>query len=280
MNRGVRLLAVTTLATTLAGCSVVDAFGPSANDKVLTLAQLAEADAEAWSGEGSGDGSGEVSALRAHHAEDLFAEIARLCGTDADGRVPDSCGYEHADPEVTAHEDPSGSLAEYVELIPEAPAESRDLLTAQAVDLAALVDTVPEAPEMTTEDAEVARDLLRREFGAVYALDLAQAYADADSTSGLEGLLRAHEERISALEETLAPTGEVPVPEAGYAFTDLATPTDPASALTFAADVEYSLTQAWAQAATDVDASSLGWFLALAGDAIRAVDASPLAGTP
>ena len=269
MNRGLRLLAATALATTLVGCSVVDALGPSANSQVLTLGQLAESDAEAWSGEGS--------VLRAHHARDLFAEVERLCGTDDDGRIPASCDYERADPEVTAHEDAAGSLAEYVELIPDAPAESRDLLTAQAVDLAALADQPPAAPELNQGDTELARDLLRREFAAAYALDLAQAYTDAADTAALDALIDAHDARVRLLEDALTPTGDVPVAEAGYAFTETEAPTDPAGARALAVDVEHSLAQSWAQAATQADGASLGWFLALAGDAARALDDSALA---
>lgn len=272
MNRGVRLLAATALAATLTGCSVVDALGPSANSQVLTLGQLAEADAQAWPDDAAG--------LRAHHARDLFAEVERLCGTDDDGRVPDSCGYERVSPEVTAHPDAVCSLADYVDLIPAAPAESRDLLTAQAVDLAALVDeaAVPAAPELSEADAALVRDLLEREFAAVYALDLAQAYTDEEATAQLGELIDAHNARIGRLRAALAPAGDVPVAEAGYAFPDLNAPADSAGALAFAADVEHSLTSAWAQAATEVDGDSLGWFLVLAGDAARAVDDSVLAG--
>ncbi|MDR7329565.1 DUF4439 domain-containing protein [Corynebacterium guangdongense] len=269
MNRGLRLLAAAALASTLAGCSVVDALGPSANSQVLTLGQLAESDAEAW--------SGEAADLRAHHARDLFAEVERLCGTDEEGRIPESCDYERANPEVTAHEDAAGSLAEYVDLIPAAPAESRELLTAQAVDLAALADQPPAAPELSPADAELARDLLRREFAAVYALDLAQAYTDPADTAALDTLIDAHDTRVRLLEDALGPTGDVPVAEAGYAVPETEAPSDPAGARSFAVDVEHSLVQSWAQAAAQVDGASLGWFLALAGDAARALEDSALA---
>lgn len=274
MNRGLRLLAGVTLATTLTGCSVAEVFGPKPNQQILTLGQLAQADSEAWAEE---EGAG----LRAHHAEDLFAEVERLCGVDESGTSPSSCEFQRLDPEVTAQPDAAASLSNYVELIPRAPDDSRDLLTAQAVDLAAAADTIPEdspaAPELGEEDAGLARDLLRREFAAVWALDMAQAHADAAGTEGLGTLIDAHESRIALLEDALEPTGEVPVAEPGYAYGEVTAPTDAQSALAFAADIETSLEHSWLQAAAQAESDSLEWFLALAGDAARAIDGSILA---
>lgn len=181
MNR--RLLPFV-LVPLLASCSV-EMLGPRPNPELSTLADQAHATG------------------RAADAAELEAEIARLCGTHEDGTVPTSCDYaptpvEEADAfEVT------------VAAVDDVPAESRDLVARQAVALAA----GEAAPVPLSEAAaEQARALLRTEYAHVYGLQVAQAFH-----GDVETLIDAAETRITALREVLAPAGDVPVAEPGYA---------------------------------------------------------------
>lgn len=217
MNR--RLLPFV-LVPLLASCSV-EMLGPRPNPELSTLADQAHATG------------------RAADAAELEAEIARLCGTHEDGTVPTSCDYaptpvEQADAfEVT------------VAAVDDVPAESRDLVARQAVALAA----GEAAPVPLSEAAaEQARALLRTEYAHVYGLQVAQAFH-----GDVETLIDAAETRITALREVLAPAGDVPVAEPGYAVSGELSPGDEGFVTALVAERDAT----WLNAVSDADDD--GW---------------------
>ena len=217
MNR--RLLPFV-LVPLLASCSV-EMLGPRPNPELSTLADQAHATG------------------RAADAAELEAEIARLCGTHEDGTVPTSCDYaptpvEEADAfEVT------------VAAVDDVPAESRDLVARQAVALAAGEAAPVPLPEAA---AEQARALLRTEYAHVYGLQVAQAFH-----GDVETLIDAAEMRITALREVLAPAGDVPVAEPGYAVSGELSPGDEGFVTALVAERD----AAWLNAVSDADDD--GW---------------------
>ena len=217
MNR--RLLPFV-LVPLLASCSV-EMLGPRPNPELSTLADQAHATG------------------RAADAAELEAEIARLCGTHEDGTVPTSCDYaptpvEEADAfEVT------------VAAVDDVPAESRDLVARQAVALAA---GEPVPVPLSEAAAEQARALLRTEYAHVYGLQVAQAFH-----GDVETLIDAAETRITALREVLAPAGDVPVAEPGYAVSGELSPGDEGFVTALVAERD----AAWLNAVSDADDD--GW---------------------
>jgi len=208
------------LVPLLASCSV-EMLGPRPNPELSTLADQAHATG------------------RAADAAELEAEIARLCGTHEDGTVPTSCDYaptpvEEADAfEVT------------VAAVDDVPAESRDLVARQAVALAA----GEAAPVPLSEAAaEQARALLRTEYAHVYGLQVAQAFH-----GDVETLIDAAETRITALREVLAPAGDVPVAEPGYAVSGELSPGDEGFVTALVAERDAT----WLNAVSDADDD--GW---------------------
>lgn len=217
MNR--RLLPFV-LVPLLASCSV-EMLGPRPNPELSTLADQAHATG------------------RAADAAELEAEIARLCGTHEDGTVPTSCDYAPAPVEE------ADAFEVTVAAVDDVPAESRDLVARQAVALAA----GEAAPVPLSEAAaEQARALLRTEYAHVYGLQVAQAFH-----GDVETLIDAAETRITALREVLAPAGDVPVAEPGYAVSGELSPGDEGFVTALVAERD----AAWLNAVSDADDD--GW---------------------
>lgn len=233
MNQRIRSLAVLLALPFLASCTVddvVDAFGPRPDPQLVELADLAHAEG------------------RTGQADELTAEIARLCGTHADGSVPESCAYSPGEPPA---EDAFAATADAVDEVPD---DSRDLLARQAVQLAGDAD-LP-AVELSPEAAEQARALLRAEFAASYGLSAARAFSPADE---VDPLIDAADDRIDLLREVLSPTGDVPVAEAGYEVAGDLGPEDPGFPETVAAELD----AAWLTAVSDADEDDWRRWLAL-----------------
>lgn len=187
-----RLLALLVVAGTLGAC----AFGPKPNAELLELAQQATVDG------------------RIAHADALYDEIARLCGFDDNHAVPASCEVGRDTGDTTSSPAP---LGDYLTAVDEVPEESRDLVVAQAVDLAAL-DASDLAPASVDdpEDQELLREVLRQEHAAVYGLEASRAFAS--DPKWVDGLVAKHEQRVLALAESIP---DAPVAEAGYTFGDV-----------------------------------------------------------
>lgn len=217
MNR--RLLPFV-LVPLLASCSV-EMLGPRPNPELSTLADQAHATG------------------RAADAAELEAEIARLCGTHEDGTVPTSCDY------VPTPVEEADAFEVTVAAVDDVPAESRDLVARQAVALAA----GEAAPVPLSEAAaEQARALLRTEYAHVYGLQVAQAFH-----GDVETLIDAAETRITALREVLAPAGDVPVAEPGYAVSGELSPGDEGFVTALVAERDAT----WLNAVSDADDD--GW---------------------
>lgn len=239
-----RRLALFLTVPLLTSCTIEDVaatFGPRPDAQVAALADRAASDAAVLSG-----GQAE---LRARHAGELSAEIARLCGTHADGTVPESCAFEA---EVTALPEVNIDDSLALTLDTAVPAESHALVIRQAVDLAAASPT-PLAGRTLPDpagDVATARELLAREHAAAWGLGVARAHLAPSRQEAVEELADAHESRIRLLRGVLAPSGEVPVAEPGYELEGLEEPTDAATAEEFVTRLEEDLARTWLATAT------------------------------
>lgn len=237
----------------LSSCAVVDVLGPRPNSDLLQLAQQALADQS-----GHADTDPEFAQLRGTQAETLLSELSRLCGTDETGAIPETCEVERGEL-LESGLSPSGSSDESLEqtlsAVTEVPEESVDLLTLQAVELAAVdQDTeLPELPTLTEEDDQAAaRDLLKQEYAAEYGLGVAVAFLDPADRPLYDAVLSSIQEHILALQLLLEPTGEVPVAEPGY---ELTTPPEPgaAAAGTLIRETAANEVLRWQEAASAAD---------------------------
>ena len=240
MKRRLALLLTVPLLTSCTVEDLASALGPRPDAQVAELADRAASDAASLSG-GQAD-------VRARHAQELSAEIARLCGTHADGTVPESCAFEA---EATLL--PEVDLGESLDLTLEAtvPTESRALAVRQAADLAALDPAGLPAQTDPGSDVDSAREALTREYAAVWGLGVARAHLDPARHDAVDELADAHEDRIRVLREMLAPHGEVPVAEPGYEFEGSAEPGDTGAAEELVARLEEDLARAWLSAAVE-----------------------------
>lgn len=256
MNRRLLPLASLLLAAipVLSSCAVVDLLGPRPNADLLELAEQATIDEHVLA-----DVAPELAALRGEQATALYAEIERLCGRDQSGELPETCAVD-TDGLLTPETDTEPAevvleraLAGHLAAGDEVPAESVDLVTIQSVELAgADEDTeLDELPMVEDEDdLEAARALLEQEFAAEYGLGVARAFIDPVRATLLDTQLQAHRERILALQAILSPTGELPLPQAGYEFSVGPVPEDSASAAEYAAAVGRDATARWQTAAS------------------------------
>lgn len=245
MNRRLALLLTVPLLTSCTVEDVAATFGPRPDAQVAALADRAASDAAAL--------SGEEAELRARHAGELGDEITRLCGTHADGTVPESCAFQ---PEVTALPQVSIDDSLALTLGADLPAESHALAVRQAVDMAAvspaeLPARLDPSPSPDSGAADAARQLLAREYATAWGLGVARARLDPARQEAVDELVDAHESRIRILREVLEPFGEVPVAEPGYELEGLDEPVDAATAEDFVTRVEESLAGAWLAAAAE-----------------------------
>ncbi|MDP9851285.1 hypothetical protein [Corynebacterium lowii] len=258
------LAATLAAAPLLSGCEVDSLFGPKPNAAVSALAQGAREDAERLEGSDP-----ELSALRGEQALAFDAEVARLCGTLEDGSTPASCSAEKVE-EASEPVETTG-LEQIIATFGDLPEESRPLAAQQAIILAEAtgstdVAKAAQAANLTEEPeaAEAAREVLRGEYALAYGVGVAKAFG----ATNLKDLTAAINERIAALTTALEPTGEVPVAEAGYEITGIASPTDAASAQAFINAAIAQAADSWEAAAADAESNEGGWLnLAITGAA-------------
>lgn len=233
----------------MSACSAVDFFGPRPNDQLVELSHQAQAD--------SAGAEGDLAALRHEHAEELLAEIARLCGLDEAGNPPESCQVE--EPEEALSPSPT-PLGRYLEVVDDVPEESRDLLIDQAIDLAALDTSELPSTEVSDEDRALVGHMIEREHAAVHGLKSARAFAS--DPAGVDKLIERHQTRLLALQDTIP---DPPVAGAGYTGGDITTGDE------FIATEEDNLISAWRAAAADAATDeSRALLIAAAADAITA----------
>ncbi|MGX4760913.1 hypothetical protein ACWJIK_02150 [Corynebacterium minutissimum] len=262
MNRRVVVPALFLCAAPwLSGCqatdAVVDYFGPRADPALASLAQAASADAEALK-----ELDTDAASLRAQQAEELYAEIERLCGRTEEGKAPRSCEVDQdVEPREAADVsavlgDASASTEEQLDHV--AP-ESRALVVAQAIALEAWNGKEPgDAPELKPAEQDQAAELLEWEYQQVYALDFARSYVTPDLEATIDERLSLHEHRILRLQAALAQLDTVPQPEAAYDSPTDGLPNDADSARSFIDEVAHNDTLKWTDAATHAAVSSEG----------------------
>lgn len=236
-------LAFVPLCLVLASCSLL---GPRPNEEVTALARQAEADAAAL-------GTDPAAGLRAEQAEQLYAEVTRLCGTDEAGAAPESCAVERGPGEATGVSD-AASLAAAApaagaRAAKAVPADTVDLVVAQAIDATATepVD-LPFLEVDADADLDAARVQLAREYAFDYALGVALAFSDDATAERITQLREAASERRAYLVHLLNKTGEVPVSEPGYELPE-AEPTDAASAAQLVERLNSTLVAQWRETA-------------------------------
>lgn len=191
-----------TLMIGLTGCSpvdtVVDIVGPRPNPEIMTLAKQAAAD-------GMGDSA--FSELRRMHAEQLQSEAIRLCGTNPEGEAPSSCDVSFDEQALPPAESVADLVAATAVVVAQLPAESVDLVVAQAVDAAALEPVHLDTQDQPTDwpgsevaaDAEGAAAMLEREYALSYALGVARAYADPPLRERIDAVQESSAERVEAV---------------------------------------------------------------------------------
>lgn len=219
MQRVKKLLLLPAAALLLSSCTVMDVVGPRANGEIMALAKQASAD---WV---FGDAAHEQwREMRKLHKEQLQDEARRLCGIDAAGETPSSCDTDYGDTDLPAAANADALLEHTVVAAEKVPAESVDLIVAQAIDALTLtpVNLEPVAQQVTDPaDVEAARDLLARENAFYYGLGVALAHADEGLRERVRVLRDASHERTAALTRVLdVADGAALVPAAGYEFAE------------------------------------------------------------
>ncbi|MDK8797282.1 DUF4439 domain-containing protein [Corynebacterium sp. MSK044] len=230
----------------LTACSPADLFGPRANGTIMELAKQASAD--------QFGGNNEWNELRATHADQLQEEARRLCGTSEHGDVPTSCNVTYGDTDLPASGTAEDLVTRTATAADKVPAESRDLVIAQAIDAAA-AEKLPidgfKPPIEGLEPLNAAKELVSAEYAVEFGLDIASAYADEQLHSRINDLRLLHDARVATLHHTF-PTAELPAREAGYEIPDGA-PTNPAEATAFVDALENNLVEHWRAAAANAD---------------------------
>lgn len=245
------------LSLTLSSCDLLGVVGPRPDKAVLGLAQQATADARSLSDPA-------LAELRGKQADELFGEVARLCG-NIDAELPRSCEFSTGPGEAMGVSNDVG-LQEVVEQsvtasLEKVPAQSRDLVAAQAVDIIAAI-----GPELDAEDVaalqnkgdiELASAALSTEYEFLYGLGLAKAYADAPLHARIATLEDASDVRVAFLRTALRDADSIPVAAAGYQLAHDDALNDAADAEALVDALSAQLTNTWR--GTVSQASSSEW---------------------
>lgn len=256
VQRVKKLLLLPAAALVLSSCTVMDVVGPRANGEIMALAKQASADSAV--GEPAGE---QWREMRKRHEEQLRGEARRLCGVDPNGETPSSCDTAYGDADLPAAADADALVENSVAAARKVPAESVDLVVAQAIDALTLspVDLDPITDIVAdAADAQAARDMLARENAAYYGLGLALAYADGDLRERVAVLRDASHERTAALTRVLDATdGEALVPAAGYAFAEgYHEPANAKEAAQLITTMQSDLVKQWRYAAAHADSAT------------------------
>lgn len=219
VQRVKKLLLLPAAALVLSSCTVMDVVGPRANGEIMALAKQASADSAV--GEPAGE---QWREMRKRHEEQLRGEARRLCGVDPNGETPSSCDTAYGDADLPAAADADALVENSVAAARKVPAESVDLVVAQAIDALTLspVDLEAVVADVTNAaDIEAARNMLRRENALDYGLGIALASADAKQRARIGELREASQQRAAALARVVGSANEeAPVPAAGYEFAE------------------------------------------------------------
>lgn len=269
-------------AVALSACSPLDVFGPKPNEALLDLARQADADAAAFERE---ETTAPLAELRKRQADELYAEIERVCGVDDTGLPPKTCRVDREGSAGSVVKPPTVPILtdQAVRTLPE---ESMELVVAQSIDyIVALGEpgmsdpdsACPDMYEVNWSEADKAAmsDRVEEEYAALYGLDLASAYADDALQARIDALREGHEARLSCITEEMRYAQiDAPAQAPGYEIADtFGEPTDTASASTLIDAIEASLTESWR--ATAAHADDRVWrnaAIAYAADAYKAAN--------
>ncbi|APT92336.1 hypothetical protein CPHO_04895 [Corynebacterium phocae] len=256
---------------TLCACApVVELFGPRPDSALVELA------------------AAEQAAGRTEHADALFAEVYRLCGTTPEGGPPHTCLVDREQAVRNLADSPAPAL-----LDARVPEESRPLIISLAINNAAAQrrqnlegnpseDNVanpssddplglPALPAQLTEnEANQARALLDWEYQVIWGLDFARAYASEGLEERVDGLINDHQEIAQRLSAAL---DSAPVPAAGYDSGEVGLPTNAEQAEHFSGELQARTAARFEREATlapqakasgDSQASWIEWLVATA----------------
>ncbi|ALC06175.1 hypothetical protein CDES_08915 [Corynebacterium deserti GIMN1.010] len=256
---------------------------PTPNEPLVQMYQEAQFDAQALM-----DSSPDISFLRTQHADELLAEIHRLCGFTDEGAVPESCEVMTTMIAAAPTDDVAGRVASsqslILDLLDDIPKESVSLVVGQyidearygvAFDLNSSADS-PVEMELSFDEITIAQDLLEREQSAAWALGIALAQYPLEQRDSIEVAIEAHNDRAFTLQQLLGPDHSTPA-EPGY-DSDLTAPTDFASAKQTIDEIENNLIDSWHAAASAATTDEWRTFCTqVAGDTARTlllIDAS------
>ncbi|WP_096460058.1 hypothetical protein [Corynebacterium suranareeae] len=195
----------------------------------------------------------ELASLRTEQAEELLAEIHRICGFDDEGTVPASCEVEVPAVAILPADDPeqyfSDSQVKILDNLDDIPKDSVTLVIEQFIEQSSFVQgaDTPALPDLDLSDEEfaTAQDLADREFSAAWSLGVALSQAP-EYQDAIETAIDNHHERASLLQTI---TDLDTFAEPGY-ISELPAPTDQASALETVDAVQSNMLQAWHAAAS------------------------------
>ena len=229
----------------------MDVVGPRANGEIMSLAKQASAD-WVWS-----EDQNAWTDLRKSQSEQLQDEALRLCGTDETGQTPQSCNVGYGDTDLPAAADAAALLEHTVTAADKVPADSVDLVVAQAIDALALEPVELDIESPITHDAslQAATDLLAAENAMDYGLGIALAYADGALRTRIVDLREASHERTEVLTGMLTEVlSEDLAPAAGYTFAEgYAEPTTTQEATELVETMHSDLVKQWRLAAADAE---------------------------
>lgn len=236
ISRSALAPAVLTLALALGGCSLLAA--PEPDPTLVTLLRSATADG------------------RSEDATALENEIYRLCGQHDDGSTPESCQDPLISQEGTTpvHENSGQIILDNIATVPQ---DSLAVVVPQYTALAAAGNAVPpvHAADLSAEansksndedlnaDIDSVTSALNHELAAIYGLGVASSFADSDTRGQIMEMIDQRQERVRALEETLASADAVaenqtlPTGDAAYDLSAYTTPVDEGTARAFLTEI-------------------------------------------
>lgn len=274
------------LLVPLASCGLIN--HPEPNPALVDLAAQAQHESETYQTPALKD-------LRAGDAEELIAEILRECGHHQDGQQPESCDRAAVDAAIasaTVDQRPGlelfdASASNITNTSINAPQSSMPVIVQQVLDLVAAGSAPPNAgaaelvmnkqlkddgvkADELAADAQDARNALKEEYAARYALGVAQAYADPSTAQAISNLRVAHQGRIDLLEASLAPTEDVPVAEPAYSILGTV-PENPGSAAVMVDELYQHMVDTYAHLAAQARTPTWRVFcLAMAAQTLQA----------
>lgn len=245
------LTIITALAATLA---VACTPSPTPDEALVEMYQEALHDAQALTDSAPG-----ASALRMEHADEITAEIERLCGFTDDRVLPESCTFSvpaiAAAPTDDAAAHMMASQEQILGHLEEIPTESVPLIIGHYIDQARLAPPaeeidIPEGISLKGEDLTRAQDLLATEYAAAWALGVALAYVSPDLTDATQEAIDRHRGYAAVLRTAIDPFADTAPSEPGYDLTGLTEPTDPDTALALIREVQDNAVTSWHNAAS------------------------------